>query len=116
MILFTKKNSLHFSHCIRYTNYQTILTQAAWWGEKVLFRLKERDDFRRLEHRVSELESSDAEKRVLIAELKARDAEKEARIAQKDARLAEKDARIAELLARNAALENQNTPVQPEQR
>ena len=95
-----------------------VLTAAllTWWGEKVLFRLKERDDFRRLEHRVSELESSDAEKRVLIAELKARDAEKEARIAQKDARLAEKDARIAELLARNAALENQNTPAQPEQR
>lgn len=101
-----------------------VLTAAllTWWGEKVLFRLKEREDFRRLEHRVAELESSDTEKKVLIAELKAGDAEKDAhiaekdaRIAEKDARIAEKDARIAELVTRIAALENQNTPAQPEQ-
>lgn len=93
-----------------------VLTAAllTWWGEKVLFRLKEREHLEHLEHRVAALESSDAEKNVLIAQLKASDAEKDARLAEKDARIAEKDARIAELLTRNAALGNQQAPSQPE--
>ena len=76
-----------------------ILTGALliWWGEKVLFRLKEREELEHLRHLVAELQPLPAKVALL-----------EQQNAEKDARLAEKDARIAQL-------ENQKAPSQPAQ-
>ena len=83
-----------------------ILTGALliWWGEKVLFRLKEREELEHLRHLVAELKPLNAK----VALLEQQSAEQAARIAEKDALLAEQAARIAEL-------ENQKTPSQPAQ-
>ena len=90
-----------------------ILTGALliWWGEKVLFRLKEREELEHLRHLVAELQPQAAK----VSLLEQQNAEKDARIAEKDARNAEKDAHIAELASRIAALENQKAPSQPAQ-
>ena len=104
-------------------------------GEKVLFRLKEREELEHLRHLVAELEQLPAKVALLEqhnaelerlaakiallelrnAEKDARIAEKDARIAEKDARIAEKDARIAQLIARIAELKNQKALAQPEE-
>ena len=68
-----------------------------WWGEKVLFRLKEREEFEHLKHRVAELEPQAA---------------KAALLEQQNAELV---AHNAELVARVAQLENQKAPSQPAQ-
>ena len=83
-----------------------ILTGALliWWGEKVLFRLKEREELEHLRHLVAELQPLPAK----VAFLEEQNAEQAARIAEQAARLAEKNARIAEL-------ENQKAPSQPAQ-
>ena len=80
-------------------------------GEKVLFRLKEREELEHLRHLVAELKPLAAK----AALLEQQNAEKDARIAEKEARHAELVARHAELVARIAELENQKTPSQPEE-
>ena len=73
-------------------------------GEKVLFRLKEREELEHLRHLVAEL-------KLLAAKVPLLEQQK----AEKDARIAQLVARHAELVARNTQLENEKTPSQPEQ-
>ena len=68
-----------------------------WWGEKVLFRLKEREELEHLRH--------------LVAELKPQ----AAKVSLLEQQNAEQAAHIAELVARVAELENQKAPSQPAQ-
>ena len=90
-----------------------ILTGALliWWGEKVLFRLKEREELEHLRHLVAELQPLPAK----VAFLEEQNAEQAARIAEQAAHNAELASRNAELASRNAELENQKTPSQPAQ-
>ena len=73
-------------------------------GEKVLFRLKEREELEHLRHLVAELKPLAAKAALL-----------EQQSAEKEARIAEQDARIAELASRIAELKNQKAPSQPEE-
>ena len=83
-----------------------ILTGALliWWGEKVLFRLKEREELEHLRHLVAELKPQAAKVSLL-----------EQQNAEQAAHIAEQAALNAELVSRVAELENQKAPSQPEQ-